>query len=124
MYNGKPIVAAGLSTDAQLIAVIPKERMSDGFQSPTSASVYPYLTYEELLNTEALYADDEEAESEVTFKVHLWGTASLSVIAGHINRIMHALEYSRNYSMDQDEKLDSGQNIKHKIMSFTGTFTA
>ena len=124
MYNGKPAIAAALSTDAQLIALIPKTRMADGYQSPTATQVYPYLDYYELGNGEALTADDEEVESELTFRIDLWGIASLSTIADHVNRIMNAIGYGRNYSMDQDEKLDTGALIKHKIMSFTGTFTA
>jgi len=36
---------------------------------------------------------------------------------------MKAIYYGRNYSQDQDEQLDTGQIIKHKIMSFSGTFT-
>lgn len=124
MHNGKPIVAAALSTDASLIALIPKARMADGIVSSTEKPPFPYLTFEELTNIEALHADDEEVESEVTYRIHLWGIDSLSVIAGHVNRIMHSLGYGRNYSMDQDEQLDNGQIVKHKIMSFTGTFTA
>lgn len=125
MHNGKPALATALSTDASLIALIPKVRMFDGIANFGSAPTsYPYLTYSELLNMEALHADDDELESEVTFRIHLWGTDILSTIAGHVNRVMQALGYGRNYSMDQDEKLESGQTIKHKIMSFTGIFTA
>jgi len=130
MYNGKPTVAAALSTDTALIAKIPKVRMFSGIADFEGKPVYPYLTYEELANGEALHADDEEVESEVTFRIHLWGTnesnktADMSTMAGHVNRIMHAIEYGRNYSQDSDEQLDSGLIIRHKIMSFSGTFPA
>lgn len=124
MYNAKPVIAAALSTDAALIAIIPKVRMFDGIATFTTEPVYPYLTYEEIGNVEALHADDEEAESEVSFKVHLWGKASLSALAGHVDRIMHAIQFGRNYSIDQDELLDTGVVIKHKVMSYSGTFTA
>jgi hypothetical protein len=124
MYNGKPAIAAALSTDAALILLIPKIRMFDGTAIFTGTPSYPYLTYDEINNGEGQHADDEEAESEVTFRIHLWGQASLSTIAGHVNRIMHVIGYGRNYAMDQDEQLDTGTTIKHKIMSFSGTFTA
>lgn len=124
MYNGKPIIATALSTDASLIALVPKVRMFEGIATFSTAPVYPYLTYEEIGNIEALHADDEECESEVTFRIHLWGTASLSTIAGHIDRIMKVIGFGRNYAMDQDEQLESGAIIKHKIMSYSGTFTA
>lgn len=129
MYNGKPTIAAALSTDASLIALIPKVRMFDGAADFSAAPTYPYLTYEEIANTEALHADDEEIESEVTFRIHLYGTASLSTIAGHVNRVMHALGYGRNYARDEDETdkndtIPAGPVTKHKIMSYTGIFPA
>jgi len=125
VYNPKTAVATALSTDSALIALIPKVRMFDGIAKftgePGSA---PYLTYEELANIPGMEADDETIEDEITIRVHLWGTASLSTIAGHVNRIMVAAGYTRNYSMDQDEQLDTGQIIKHKIASYSGNFTA
>ena len=124
MVNAKPAIATALSTDTTLIALIPKVRMFDGIATFSAAPVYPYLTYEELANIEALHADDVECESEVTFRIHIWGTASTSTIAGHVDRIMKSIEFGRNYSMDQDEILDTGQIIKHKIMSYSDTFTA
>jgi hypothetical protein len=98
--------------------------MFDGIADFSGTPIYPYLTYEELNNSEGLRADNDEVESEVTFRIHLWGTASLSTIAGHVNRIMQAAGYGRNYAQDMDEILDDGTKIKHKIMSFTGNFTA
>ena len=125
MYNAKPIIAAALSTDGSLIALIPKVRMFDGIALFVGEPQYPYLTYEELDNHEALHADNAEIESEVTFRINLWNkAASLSTIAGHVNRIMQALDFGRNYSQDQDEVLETGEIIKHKIMSFSNTFMA
>lgn len=122
MYNAKPLVASALSTDAALIALIPKVQMFDGSAKFKEAPIYPYLTYEEIGNIEGLHSDDEEVESEVTFKIHLWGPDSLSTIAGHVNRVMKSQGFGRNYSYDQDETLDTGQVIKHKIMSYTNTY--
>jgi len=123
MYNGKPIISTALSTDGSLIALIPKVRMFDGIANFKGEAIFPYLTYEELTNNIGLTADDDEVESEVTFRIHLWGTSSLSTLAGHINRIMTAIGYTRNFSMDNNELNDDGQAIKHKILSFSGTFT-
>ena len=124
MVNLKPTIATALSTDTALIALIPKLRMFDGVATFSTAPVYPYLTYEELAVINSLQADDETVEEEVTFRFHLWGTASLSILAGHVDRVMKSIEFGRNYSMDQDELLDTGQIIKHKILSYSGTFTA
>ena len=125
MYNAKPIIATALGADGNLIALIPKVRMFEGVALFVGEPQYPYLTYEELDNHEGLHADDDEIESEVTFRIHLWGkTTSLSTLAGHVNRIMQALDFGRNYSQDQDEVLETGEIIKHKIMSFSNTFMA
>ena len=123
MVNAKPTIATALSTDVLLIATIPKVRMFDGIADFASSPVYPYLTYEEIANIEALHADDEEEESEVTFRIPLWGTTSLSTLAGHVDRIMKLIGFGRNNSNDQDEKLETGQTIKHKIMSYSNIFS-
>ena len=123
MVNAKPIIATALSTDTAFIALIPQARMFDGSAVFSNAPIYPYLTYDELANIEALHADDESIEDEVTFRIHLWGTASLSVMAGHVDRIMRTINFGRNYSMDSDEILDIGQVIKHKILSFSNTYS-
>lgn len=124
MYNGKPAIATALSTDASLIAIIPKVRMFDGLADFKQQAIFPYLTYEELTNNIGLTADDEEVESEVTFRINIFGKSSLSIIAGHINRIMTAIGYTRNFSMDLNEIDADGQEIKHKVMSFSGNFIA
>lgn len=123
MVNAKPIVTTALSTDASLIALIPKVRMFDGTAVFKDAPVYPYITYEELANIEGHHADDDEIASEVTFRINIFGMTSVSTIAGHINRIMKAIDFNRNYAQDQDETLDTGVVIKHKIMSFTSLIT-
>jgi hypothetical protein len=96
--------------------------MFDGTAVFASAPVYPYITFEEISNIEGNHADDMEIASEVTFRLHVWNTASTSTIAGHINRIMHSLGFGRNYSHDQDETLESGISIKHKVMSYTNKY--
>jgi hypothetical protein len=123
MYNGKPIIFTALSTDASLIALIPKIRMFDGVATFASAPIYPYLTFFELINMPSLFGDDEELESEIAIRLDIWGTASLSVIAGHVDRILKTINFGRNYSIDNDEVLDTGISIRHKSMSFSGIFT-
>ena len=123
MFNAKIIIATALSTDTALLTLIPKVRMFDGSAVFSNAPIYPYLTYEELANIEALHADDTECESEVTFRIHIWHTASTSAIAGHVNRIMKSIDFGRNYAMDNDEILETGIVIKHKILSFSNTYS-
>ena len=124
MYNAKPLIATALSTDASLIVLIPAVRMFDGVATFAGAPVYPYLTYEELAVIDSLQADDETVEEEVTFRIHLWGTTSLSVLAGYVDRIIKAAYFTKNYSGDQDEMLEVGTIVKHKIMSYSGTFSS
>lgn len=123
MYNAKTAISTAISTDASLIALLPKVRMFDGVAMFAGAPTYPYLTYEEIGNIEGLQADDTEIESEVTFRFNIYGTASLSTIAGHVNRVLKSIGFTRNFAMDQDETLDTGVIIKHKIMSYSGNFT-
>ena len=123
MTNAKPIIATALSTDAALIALIPKIRMFSSIAAFTTTPAYPYLTFFELANNPSMFADDFEEESEITIRLDIWGTASLSVIASHVDRILKTVGFGRNYSIDNDEVLDTGTRIFHKSMSFSGTFT-
>lgn len=122
MYNAKPIIATALSTDSSLIALIPKIRMFDNVANFSNEPIYPYLTYEELTNIEHIHGDDEELASEVAFRINVFGITSLSAIAGHINRVMKSITFGRNYAQDQDETLENGIIVKHKILSFTSVF--
>ena len=123
MVNVKPAIATALSTDTALITLIPKTQMFSSIAAFTTTPAYPYLTFFELANSPALQADDDEIESLITVRVDLWGGASLSTIAGHVDRIMKTIMFGRNYSIDSDEILDTGEKIFHKSMSFSGTFT-
>lgn len=123
IYNAKPTIAIALSTDTALIALIPKSRMFSSVAAFTTTPAYPYLTFFELANMPALQADDTECESEVTVRVDIWGTSSLSVIASHVDRVMKSIEFGRNYAIDNDEVTDLGVTVYHKSMSFSGTFT-
>ena len=123
MYNAKQLIATALSTDSSLIALIPAVRMFSSIAAFTTTPTYPYLTFFVLADSPGMFADDDEIESEITIRVDLWGTASLSVIASHVDRIMKTIGYGRNYAKDNDEVLDDGTRIFHKSMSFSGTFT-
>ena len=125
MYTGgKAAVFAALTGDASLIALIPADRIFNGSADFSGDPVFPYLTFDELNNGEGQSADNDEIESEVTFRINVFGTASLTTIAGHIDRIMKALGYGRNYKQEQDEALNESTIVKHAIMSYTGNFTA
>ena len=123
MVNQKPAIATALSTDTALIALIPKIRMFSSIAAFTTTPTYPYLTFFDLANSPSMYADDSEEESLVTIRLDLWGTASLSVIASHVDRIMKSIMFGRNWMGDNDEVMDTGERIYHKSMSFSGNFT-
>jgi len=124
MYNGKNAIAIALGTDSTLQSLIPKTRMFNNIAAFQNAPIFPYLTYEEISNIEALVADDEEIESEVTYIVHIFADSNTGIIASHVNRIFQALGYTRNYSQDLAETLETGKILRHKALSFTGTFPA
>ena len=123
MFNAKPVIATALSTDTAIVALIPKTRMFSSIAAFTTTPAYPYLTFFELANNPGMFADDIEEESEITIRVDIWGTGSLSTIAGHVDRVMKTIGFGRNWANDNDEILETGERIYHKSMSFSGTFT-
>jgi len=123
VYNPKPAIATAFNTDASLVALMPVTSMFNGVAVFATVPVYPYLVFSEIANIPALSADDEEIESEVTVRVDIYGTATLSTIAGHVDRIIKAVGYTRNFAADNDEVATTGEKIFHKTMSYSGTFT-
>jgi len=123
LVNQKPAIATALSTDGELIALIPKTRMFSSVAAFSGTPIHPYLTFVEIMNMPEMFSDDEETESSITVRIDLWNTSSLSVIASHVDRIMKSIGFGRNWSIDNDEMLDDGTRIFHKSMSFSGTFT-
>jgi hypothetical protein len=97
--------------------------MFNGVATFSGAPPYPYLVITEIMNQPGLVADDSEIESTITVRVDIFGTATLSTIAGHVDRIMKAIGYTRNFAADTDEILDTGEKIFHKTLSFSGNFT-
>lgn len=122
MYNAKPLISSALINDSSLTALVPQSRIFEGSAKFNTQTVYPYIVYYELVNLEGQNADNEEIESDVTFRFDVYGTSSLSTIATHINRIIKSIGFTRNYFIDNDERLDTNQIIKHKIGSFSGNF--
>jgi hypothetical protein len=124
MFNAKPIVFTLLTNDAGLTALVPKTRIFHGTAIFKKEPIFPFIVYDQLDNHESLHADDEEVETEVTFRFKIYNRDSTSTIANNLERVLKSIQFGRNYTQDQEEALETGEIIKYEVMSYTATFTA
>lgn len=109
MINIKPDVVTALKTDAILAGLV-GDRIY--FYYPPVEAAYPCISYYELDNRPALYGDNQELASEITFVIDIWAKASTTAIADAVNRIMTGLGFVREFAGDLYEQ-DTGVFHKH-----------
>lgn len=124
MINLKPQIVQALSQDTDLINLLggltDKYKRIYQYKSP-NAEEFPRITYFELGNTGANFADDTETDSEVTMQIDVWcrGT-STSAIAQKVDKVMKSLGFLRENAEDLDED-DEEITIFHKSMRYSIT---
>ena len=112
MLNLKDELVSALATATALTTLI-SDRLF--FQYPSSFNALPCISYYQVDNIPSLYTDDIEAGSEIVFRVDLWSKASLTEIAGIVDGLLVAKEYTRRGCPDLYEK-DTG--IYHTAMTY------
>lgn len=119
MINLKPTVLAALQGDTQLTTLLGGQYIYQ-LKAPKAAQ-FPRITFFELANIGAVYADDDEYLSEVTVQVDVWTqAASTTAIAQRVDVVMKSLGFLRTESEDLYED-DSDIQIFHKAMRYAIT---
>jgi len=115
----KPIVLQALESDPALVALIGLDQ--DGntkvYQlAAPYAEDFPRITYFEMTNYDSDFADDEAAESTISFQIDVWSKGDTTAIAQEVDRIMKSTGFRRTSTADLYE--DDVQ-VFHKGMRFT-----
>lgn len=113
MINVKPDIVAALKANATLVSLLGGPRIY--FQVAPVADEFPRITYFEIENIGAVYADDNEQASEIHVQVDIWSKGSTSAIAAEVDKTMKSIGFGRTSSADLYEQ-DTG--IYHKAMRF------
>ena len=113
MINIKPTVVAALKADATLTGLLGGQRVY--FQVSPNADEYPRITYYELDNSGALFADDVEQASEIVIMVDVWSKTSTSAIAQAVDNVMTGLGFEREAAPDLYE---NDTKVHHKAIRY------
>ncbi len=113
MINLKPDVVSALKNDAELVGLLGGPRIY--FEAAPNADEFPRITYYEQDNRPALWGDDRELGSEITFIVDVWAKASTTAIASAVDRVMAGLGFVREFAGDLYEQ---DTQVYHKAMRY------
>jgi len=84
-----------------------------------NAEQYPRITFFEVDNVEAAFADDSAYASDVFVQVDVWSKGSTSAIAGEVDETLKGLGYSRTRAPDFYEE---ETRVYHKAMRYRRQF--
>jgi hypothetical protein len=116
MQNIKASVVSALRTYTALTTLV-SDRIY--FHYPNNFQTLPCISYFELNNAGAVYADDTELASEIVYRVDLWGNDSLSAIAQLVDIVMKTENFVRIGSVDLFEQ---ATKIQHKSMTYQNMY--
>lgn len=117
MINAKEIIRTALLNNAELIALLGGDRIYQLVAK--QADEFPRITFFEIDNADAAFADDEAYASSISVQIDVWSRASTFAIANEVDKTMKELGFARTSGPDfyeQDTK------IYHKALRYRGQF--
>jgi len=101
MLNKKPDVLAALESIEGIKGGVFAAR-------PKKLSKMPCISFYEINNSPAVFADDTEYLTEVNFVIDVWANTDeeLERITAEVNRAMTGINFTREFSRDMQEASD------------------
>ncbi|MED1642267.1 DUF3168 domain-containing protein [Brevibacillus agri] len=109
----KTEVRAALLNNAALVSLLGGQRVYQ-LVAP-KADEYPRITFFEVTNYDAAFADDVPIMADVIVQIDVWSKVSTSAISGEVNKTMKAQGWSRTSAADLYE--DDTQ-VYHKALRY------
>lgn len=113
MINPKPEILAALEANTTLVGLMGGPQIY-AIKAP-KADEFPRITFFEIDNIGALYADDHEQGSTVYIQIDVWSKGSTSAIAEEVDKTMRGLGYGRSSAADLYEQ---DTQVYHKAMRY------
>jgi len=113
MINPKPEILTALEGNTALTGLLGGKRIY--FMKAPHADEFPRITFFEIDNIGALYADDQELGSTIYVQLDIWSKGSTSTIAEEVDETMKTLGYGRSAAADLFEQ---DTLIFHKAMRY------
>ncbi len=113
MLNVKPMVVEALESNQALVNLLGGKKVF--FMTTTEDIELPYITYQEINNTDDDYYDNEAYSSEIYLVFNIWSYGSTTKIAQELDKTMKSLGFKRTGAHDSyDKELE----IHQKIMKY------
>ncbi|WP_067924876.1 DUF3168 domain-containing protein [Alicyclobacillus shizuokensis] len=113
MIDVKPEVYQTLVSDDQLTSLLGGKHVYQ-ITAP-DATVFPRITFFEVNNLDANYANDGPTSARVSLQVDVWSKTNYSAIVQRVNEVMESLGFIRYYSTDLYEPDTS---VYHKALRY------
>ncbi|SDY84730.1 DUF3168 domain-containing protein [Thermoactinomyces sp. DSM 45892] len=115
MINLKPQIKQALERNQELVSLLGGNRIYQ-LTAPNKTE-FPRITYFELVNRDAGFADDQSISSHIMFQISIWSDEAkhLSLLGNQIDLSMKSLGFSRIFSTDFYEE---DTQIFHRPMRY------
>lgn len=113
MINLKSQIANTLKGNQSLTTLLGGPRIY-AVRAP-NADEYPRITFFEMGNAGANFADDKEVQSDIRFQIDVWSTGSTEAIAGAVDVAMTKAGWFRTWSFDLYE---ADVEVFHKALRY------
>lgn len=113
----KTEVRAALLNNAALVLLLGGQRVYQ--LAAPNATEYPRITFFEVDNRDAAFADDMPIMTDVIVQVDIWSKGSTSALAGEVDKTMKAQGWSRTSAADLYEE---DTKVYHKALRYRRQF--
>lgn len=113
MLNVKPLVVEALENNETLVNLLGGRKVF--FMTTSEDTELPYITYQEIVNVDDTYYDNEAYSSEIQLAIDIWSDSSTTKIAQEVDKTMKSIGFKRLSAIDLYHE-ETG--IHHKSMRY------
>lgn len=115
MLNVKPQVVDALENNIELVNLLGGEKVF--FMTTSEDTELPYITYQEIVNIDDTYYDNEAYSSDIQMVINIWSYGSTTKLAQEVDRTMKSLHFKRLGAVDlyHEETGIYQKNMRYRI---------
>lgn len=115
MLNVKPLVVEALENNETLVSLLGGKKVF--FMTTSEDMDLPYITYQEIVNVDDTYFDNEAYSSEIQLAIDIWSYDSTTKIAQEVDKTMKNLGSRRLGAVDlyHEETGIHQKSMRYKI---------
>lgn len=113
----KTEIRTALLANAALVSLLGGDRIYQ--LAAPDATEFPRITFFEVVNVDAAFADDMPIMADVIIQIDVWSKSSTSAIVGEVDTTMRAQRWSRTSGADLYE---DDRKVYHKSLRYRRQF--